>query len=93
MLQHARVTAFTVSELLRKNQQGVKIHSPPRLRLILFSMGFFGVAKICHTYPTMMKVGTVVPYIRKIQNIVLLTSAFFHRKPANFALLANTDID
>ena len=37
MLQNARVTAFTVSELLRENQQAVKINSsppPPRLWLI-----------------------------------------------------------
>ena len=25
--------------------------------------------KICHTYPTMMKLGTVIPYLKKIQNI------------------------
>ena len=25
--------------------------------------------KICHTYPTMMKRGTVIPYLRKIQKI------------------------
>ena len=29
MVQNTRVTAFTVSELLRKNWQGVKITSPP----------------------------------------------------------------
>ena len=36
MLQNARVTAFTVSKLLRENQQGegVKLrHPPPRLGL------------------------------------------------------------
>ena len=46
-------------------------------------MGFFGAAqrygtggpkrpplpKIFHTYPTMMKHGTVIPYLRKIQKI------------------------
>ena len=45
-------------------------------------MGFFGAAhgwggvakrppvpKICHTYPTMIKLGTVIPYPRKIQKI------------------------
>ena len=46
-------------------------------------MGFFGAAhrwggggkktsplpKIYHTYPAMMKIGTVVPYPKKIQNI------------------------
>ena len=25
--------------------------------------------KICHTYPTMMKLSTVIPYLKKIQNI------------------------
>ena len=35
MLQNTRVTAFTVSELFRKNQQGVKL--PPNLVLKLFS--------------------------------------------------------
>ena len=25
--------------------------------------------KICHTYPTMMKFGTVIPYLKKIQKI------------------------
>ena len=29
LLQNAKVTAFTVSELLRKNQQGVKLPTPP----------------------------------------------------------------
>ena len=34
-------------------------------------MGLFGAAfpKICHTYPTIMKLGTVVPYLRKIKKI------------------------
>ena len=54
--------------------------------------------RISHTYPTMMKLGTVLPYIKKIQkNIwitwhtlwVLLTSAFFQWKSANFAISAN----
>ena len=36
--------------------------------------------KICHTYPTMMKLGTVIPYLKKIQKIMnhvtqLLSSA------------------
>ena len=25
--------------------------------------------KICHTYPTMIKLGTVIPYLKKIKNI------------------------
>ena len=37
-------------------------------------MGFFGSAhgladKICHTYPTTMKLGRVIPYPKKIQKI------------------------
>ena len=48
--------------------------------LILFKMSSLGVAhrcwgkrspfpKICHTYPTIMKLGTVIPYLMKIQKI------------------------
>ena len=50
--------------------------------LTLFRMGFFGAAhgwggggflaslsKISHTYPTIMKLGTVVPYLKKTQKI------------------------
>ena len=55
----------------------VRLHSDS---LTLFTMGFFGAAngwgggqkarvpKICHTYLTMMKRGTVTPYPKKIQN-------------------------
>ena len=25
------------------------------------------LSKICHTYPTIMKLGTVIPYLKKIQ--------------------------
>ena len=61
--------------------------------VIAIQMGFWGAAhkcvcggrgqkspfpKICHTYPTMMKLGTVIP---------------FHRKLANFVKSRNTDID
>ena len=50
--------------------------------LTLFTMGFFGAAhgrgggpppkrpplpKICHRYSTMMKLGTVIPFLKKIQ--------------------------
>ena len=50
----------------------------------------------------MMKLGTVIPYSEKMQKIYesrdtslefLLTSTFFHRKSANFAISRNTDID
>ena len=27
------------------------------------------LSKLCHTYPTMMKLGTVIPYPKKIQKI------------------------
>ena len=49
--------------------------------LTLFRMGFFGAAqgwgrpkgtplsKICHTYPRRMKLGTVIPYLKKIKKI------------------------
>ena len=50
--------------------------------LTLFRMGFFGAAhgwggggkkgplpKICHTFPAVMKLGTVIPYPKKIQKI------------------------
>ena len=58
--------------------------------------------KICHTYSTMMKLCTVILYLKKIQkNIritwyipwVLLTSAFFLRKSENFFISRNTDIN
>ena len=48
--------------------------------LALFRMGFFGggrrgeakrfpLPKICLTYPAMMKLGAVIPYLKKIQKI------------------------
>ena len=41
--------------------------------------------KICDTYPAMMKLGTVIPYLQ--------TSAFFHQKSVDFIKSRNTDID
>ena len=50
-------------------------------RLIIFRMGLFGAAhrwewgkkatvpKICHTNPTIMKLDTVIPYLKKTQKI------------------------
>ena len=46
----------------------------------LFRMGLFGAAhvwwakkaplpKICHTYPTIMTLGTAIPYLKKTQKI------------------------
>ena len=49
--------------------------------LTLFRTGFFGAAhrwgeqkatplpKICHAYPTRMKLNTVIPYLKKIQKL------------------------
>ena len=69
-------------------------------------MGFFAAAhqwrrakrslpKICHTYPTTMMIGgTVIPYLKKMQNIYELRDTLlefcwyqhFHRKPADFPI-------
>ena len=53
--------------------------------------------KICYAYPTMMKLGTVIPYLKKIQKLYEFCDtpleAFFHRKLKHFATLRNTDID
>ena len=69
------------------------------LFLTLFMMGFFGAAhgwrgakrpplpKICHTYSTMMKLGTIIPYPKKIQKI------YESRDTPLFAISRNTGID
>ena len=57
-----------------------------KVSLALFRMGIFGAAhrwwggrggakrlplpKICHTYPAMIKLGTVIPYLKKIQKYI-----------------------
>ena len=54
---------------------------------------------ICHTYPTIIKLGTVKPYLKTIQKdinhvthpLFFLTSAFSHWKLATF--FTDTDID
>ena len=77
-------------------------------------MGLFGAAlgweggrlkahlpKICHTHPTMMKPGTVIPYLKKIKKYMNqmtqpLTSteiSIFSPEISKFALSRNTDID
>ena len=82
--------------------------------LTLFRMGIFTAAngwrgtkkafslpKICHTYPTMMRLGSYTLPKEDPKNIwitwqtpwLLLTSAFFHWKSANFVISRNTDID
>ena len=55
--------------------------------------------KICHTYPTMIKLGTVIHYLKKINKYTnhvthLLSYAgisIFHRKSPYFAISKNTD--
>ena len=76
--------------------------------LTLFRVGFFRAAhawgggggkkaphtKTCHTYPTMMKLGTVIPCLKKIQKLYnSRDTAFFHWKSATFAISRNTDTD
>ena len=81
-------------------------------KLTLFRMGFFGVSlgwcwpkrlplpKICHTYPKMMKLGTVIPYLKKIRKIMihvtLMSSADISNFPTeinNFCYIKNICID
>ena len=48
--------------------------------------------KICRTYPTMIQLGTVIPYLKRTKKHIkhvthpfsLLTSAFFYWKAATF---------
>ena len=70
--------------------------------LTLFRMVFFAAAhgwrstlpKICHTYLTVMKLGTVIPYLKKTQKIYesrdtpldLCWNQLFYCKVANFAI-------
>ena len=57
------------------------------------------LSKICQTYPTMMKPGTVIPYLKKIQKIYesrdtpLDIIIFSLEIRASFAISRNTDID
>ena len=58
-----------------------------RANITLFRMGLFRAAhgwvgkkaplpKICHTYPTMIKLGTVIPYLMKVQQIYESSDTF-----------------
>ena len=58
--------------------------------------------KICHTYPKIMKLGAVIPYLMKIRKINKSRDTaikfywhqyFFHQKSATFVISRNTDID
>ena len=57
-------------------------HYLKSITLTLFRIGIFAAThrsgvgakrlplpNICHTYPTMMKFGTVIPYLKKIQKV------------------------
>ena len=56
------------------------------------------IPKICHTYPTIMKLGTVISYLKKIQRYInhvthSVSSAdisIFHRKSAIFVISRNS---
>ena len=56
------------------------------------------LSKICQTYPTMMKLGTVISYVKKIQKIYesrdtpLDINIFLPEISASFAISINTDI-
>ena len=60
-----------------------------------------GLPKICHTYPTMIKLSSHTLPKEGPKNIritchtswALLTSTFFHRKSATLVLSRNTDVD
>ena len=68
---------------------------------LLTDWGRHPLPKLCHTYTTKMRLGTVIPFLKKTQKYLnhvthLLSSAnisIFHRKSANFAISENTNID
>ena len=56
------------------------------------------LSKICHTYPTMMTLGTAIHYLKKIQYMNHVTHLFssadihiFHQKSATFVISRFTD--
>ena len=62
----------------------------------------YTLPKICHTYPTMMKLGNIIPYLKKIKKICKSHETlpefcwhqhFFTTKSANFVISRNTDLD
>ena len=84
------------------------------LSLTLFKMGTLGVAhrwaggkkapllKVCHTYPTIMTLCTVIPYLKKIPKIYQSRDTFpefcwlphfFTRNQQIFVISRNIDID
>ena len=74
------ISSFQLSLILHKCQ--IRLHKTVKNTLTLFRVSIFGAAqgwageakrsplpKICHTYPTMMRPGTVVLYVKKIEKI------------------------
>ena len=55
----------------------------------------FSLPKICHTYSAKMKLGTIIPHLKKSDNTlwVLLTLSFFLCKSPALVISRNTDID
>ena len=53
--------------------------------------------KICHTYPTMIKLATVIPYLKKIQKMYESRDTsfefFFLPETSKFCLSRNADRD
>ena len=49
-------------------------------------MGSLALPKICHTYPTMMKLGTVIPYLKKTLYINHVTHPLSSADMSNFSL-------
>ena len=61
----------------------------------------FHLPKIFHTYPAMIKLGSVIPYLKKMKKtyksrdtpLDFTDISIFHRKSATFAISRNVDID
>ena len=60
----------------------------------------FPLPKICHTYSKLMKLGTLIPYLKKIHYMNHVTYSLispdigiFYQNSLNFAISRNTDID
>ena len=77
-----------------------------RYFLTLFKMSLFGTAhrcggatisKLCHTYPTLMKIGTVIPYlnmqISSGQSLISVDISIFSGEISKFCYIKKPDID
>ena len=64
------------SDILRKDAKPASLLNPIQDGLFRGCSGMEWakrppIPKICHTYPTMMKLGTVIPYLKKIQKLYI----------------------